>query len=82
MSAKTPTEVPPFWPELKVFWLVWCPDGKLSPRTQYLDEGRAREEAIRRARQNPGRRFYVARAQEFVQLAADPPVETRQLEEV
>jgi hypothetical protein len=42
----------------KRFWMVWCLQGR-APTTKHLSQEKARQEAERLARANPGREFVV-----------------------
>lgn len=56
-----------------LFWCVWC-DGGGSPTVKHADFARAKAEAQRLARNNPGQRFVV--------LAAALAYQKRDLDEV
>lgn len=56
-----------------LFWCVWC-DGGGSPTVKHADFQRAKAEAQRLARNNPGQRFVV--------LAAALAYQKRDLDEV
>ena len=43
------------------FWLVWNPEGR-SPTYKHQSEQSARTEAIRLAKENTGKRFYVLKS--------------------
>lgn len=46
----------------EAFWMVWSPQGH-APTVKHLSEDAAVTEAMRLARTNPGREFYVLTAQ-------------------
>jgi len=44
------------------FWLVWCPNGLRPPTYRHDTHESAEQEAVRLARLNPGKEFYVLAA--------------------
>lgn len=49
------------------FWMVWSPQGN-TPTYKHATYESARDEAIRLARVNPGKRFYVLTATEYYEV--------------
>jgi hypothetical protein len=49
------------------FWMIWSPAGR-APMVQHDSPNKARAEAERLARANPGQQFYVLEAQGVCQL--------------
>ena len=53
------------------FWIVWC-EGGGNPTVKHADYDRAKREAQRLARANPGRRFVVLAAAIAFDHSASP----------
>lgn len=52
------------------FWIVWCPSGERPPSYRHQFQDMATREAERLAAENPGRLFYVLRAES---VSSRPP---------
>lgn len=63
--------------DAKMFWLVWNPMGARPPVMRHCSRAAARDEARRLAASNRGQRFYVLRAETFVEVE---PVPVREVE--
>jgi hypothetical protein len=66
-NGPPPEHVPAVFP----FWTVWCPQGASPPRVLHTRLKLALKEADRLAGLNPGRAYYVLRAEGY---ALVPPV--------
>lgn len=45
-----------------VFWLVWCPEGQNKPKKRHMSYKEAKKEAVRLARYETWKQFYVLKA--------------------
>lgn len=59
------------------FWMVWCESGNV-PTVKHDNETKAKEEAERPAKINPGKSFYVLEGK--FRVSAIKPVEVVKLE--